>query len=191
MLSKQDTEFLQVLGKELAHQDAIGIDCQAFPQYWGIMDYEYVYAEPGDEDRIRIVDYNEGAPKTYKVMEYAKHLLANKHLDDFLTQRLEDAIETDLEGVESECEVIEVVNELGENDVWVEYERENSFIASDALFLTKVDAIEHLKHNRHGYKSKKAHVYAMTALRSPRYERLLKILANTDWGEYYDVCNNK
>lgn len=47
------------------------------------------------------------------------------------------------------------------------------------MFLTKKDAQEHLKFNKHHYNGS-AHTYAMTAFRSPSYSRLLGILTNPD-----------
>lgn len=45
----------------------------------------------------------------------------------------------------------------------------------DTMFLTRKDAEDHLKKNAHNY-DKTAHTYCMTAVRSPRVEKLIKLL---------------
>lgn len=52
-------------------------------------------------------------------------------------------------------------------------------IYPDTLFLTHKAAEDHLRRYHYNY-DKDAHAYAMTAVRSPEYETLLKIIQNVD-----------
>lgn len=54
------------------------------------------------------------------------------------------------------------------------------------MFLTKAEAKRHIRLNKHHYTSE-AHTYAMTALRAPKVERLLKILETFDWDSIKDT----
>ena len=55
-------------------------------------------------------------------------------------------------------------------------------IYENTMFLTQIDAENHLKSNDYHY-SEDAHTYAMTAWRSPRVEKLIKILSTVNFKE--------
>lgn len=57
--------------------------------------------------------------------------------------------------------------------------RSERVVVEETLFLTKREAEEHIRLNRHHYN--KPFTYVQTAWRSPQYERLLGILAEIDW----------
>ena len=61
----------------------------------------------------------------------------------------------------------------------VSYFRDICEVVDEAVFLTKKACTEHIKKNAHNYND--PHTYVMTAFRCPEYERLLKILKETDW----------
>ena len=61
----------------------------------------------------------------------------------------------------------------------VSYFRDIYEVVDEAVFLTKKACMEHIKKNAHNYND--PHTYVMTAFRCPEYERLLKILKETDW----------
>ncbi|MGA4461972.1 hypothetical protein ACPA2L_04485 [Bacillus bombysepticus] len=111
------------------------------------------------------------------------------NLKEFLEEYYEDEIEEDKD-------LQELINNENESfyDLW-EYVEENlndsgyfnkvfmkkeDFIVPNTMFLTKEEAKRHLELNKRHY-TKKAHTYAMTALRAPKVERLLKILETFDW----------
>ena len=60
------------------------------------------------------------------------------------------------------------------------YEERVAFIVLNIFFLTKREAIEHIKANHYHY-TDKVHTYGMTAWRSPQVERLFKILEEVEW----------
>ena len=80
------------------------------------------------------------------------------------------------------CEIsaIEWIQKFYSEDAELVPVREEHFIHPNTMFLTKNEAKLHIKTNRHNY-SPRAHTYAMTALRAPKVERLLKILEAFDW----------
>lgn len=53
--------------------------------------------------------------------------------------------------------------------------------AEGTFFLTLRDAQEHIRANYYHYRN--PHTYAMTAFRSPSFEKLLGILQTVDWDE--------
>lgn len=53
--------------------------------------------------------------------------------------------------------------------------------AEGTFFLTLRDAQEHIRLNHYHYKN--PHTYAMTAFRSPSFEKLLGILQTVNWDE--------
>lgn len=53
--------------------------------------------------------------------------------------------------------------------------------ADGTFFLTLKDAQEHIRDNYYHYRD--PHTYAMTAFRSPSFEKLLGILQTVDWDE--------
>ena len=54
-------------------------------------------------------------------------------------------------------------------------------IKEDTMFLTRADCDKHIKENSHHYNN--PYSYSMTAWRSPKVERLFKILLETNWNE--------
>lgn len=60
---------------------------------------------------------------------------------------------------------------------WIAREHD---VVTSALFLTHKDCEEHLESYGYNYEPD-AHAYAMTAIRSPRYEKLLEIIRSVDW----------
>lgn len=70
------------------------------------------------------------------------------------------------------------------------YAKEIPYIYPDTLFITHVDAQNHLR--RYGYNyDAHAHAYAMTATRSERFNRLLHILRITDWTSLQNLTANQ
>lgn len=196
MLSKQDTEFLQALGEELAHQNAIGIDCQAFPQYWGIMDYRRVPANE-DYDNCKEMYYHSDGDfvefETYGELKEFIECHEYPYAHEYLKQSEVAELKRLLSGEKIEMQELWgfVINYMNDNGFYDSCPmKEESFLRKGSMFITKYDALDHLKNYRYNY-SERAHTYAMTAFRSPKYERLLKILANTDWSALFNENNPK
>lgn len=62
----------------------------------------------------------------------------------------------------------------------ISYEKQISRVVPDTLFLTHQDCEDHLRKYGYNYEPN-AHAYAMTAIRSPRFEKLIKMLQTIDW----------
>lgn len=167
-----DIQFLKDLQTELKTQEQ---DSQADPRFWVIMDHEYQITEEGYHDRVSVFDQD--VCESYEVEEYAKRLLEDGELSEDETSNLNSIINGD--EYSKEEDLIDWIKDNCEN-ASIFYEKEVSVIKQNTMFLTKQEAKNHLKANSHHYSSK-AHIYAMTAWRAPKVERLMRILENFDW----------
>jgi hypothetical protein len=175
----EEIKFSKELQEELNTQDTV---FHAAPRYWGIINYRTV---PAHEDyNATRIDYihNDGDHTVFDDTRELKEFLTDFHLED-------------LEGVEAEeLKVLLEDSDTHFDDLW-EFVEENlnedgffnkvpvmeeEFVVPSAMFLTKAEAERHLELNHYHYSSK-AHIYAMTAWRAPKVERLLKILETFDW----------
>jgi hypothetical protein len=69
---------------------------------------------------------------------------------------------------------------LLELEVRVIYYSELDVTVDNCMFLTQIDAENHLRANDHHY-HEEARTYCMHGWRNPRFERLIKILSKTDF----------
>jgi len=170
---KENIMFLKELQEELKTQDR---DYQASPRFWTIGDYEMEACPEGCQDT-----YYVGVPER----EYYGDL------DEFLDEIKEDLEEPEdqeypddskEEFAEIECEVsaLDWIERYCDKDAYLIPVRERHIIHPNTMFITKQEAMEHLKANHYHY-SPRAHTYAMTAWRAPKVERLLKMLETLDW----------
>jgi len=171
-MKNKDVQFLKELQDELRTQENDG---QAAPRFWVIMDYEWQVTAEGYHDRVMICDPEIG--ETLEAKEYVSWVFDN--LSDLaLTEKDIKTLKEDVSsGKYSEADII-----AWAEDRWCDvfYEKSVPVIQPNTMFLTKQEAKYHLEANSHHY-SDKAHTYAMTALRAPKVERLLKILETFDW----------
>lgn len=174
----EDLAFLKELQKQMQYESKNDNDGQASPCFWVIWDYRNV---PGNE-KCDIGEfehfYNDG---NHVPLESFDALVT------FLGEHFKHEMETDEE-------LQELVEEQSFDDLWSyveEYLNENGyfsrvfmkeedFIVPDTMFITKEEAKSHLRQNAKHYTAK-AHTYAMTAWRSPKVERLIRILSDFDW----------
>ena len=63
------------------------------------------------------------------------------------------------------------------DQIYCTYMVSHPYVVPDTMFLTRKDADDHLKANRHHY-TQHATSYAMTGWRSPRYEHLIQCEAD-------------
>jgi len=172
-----DIQFLKEFQTELNNQDN---DCQASPRFWVIKDYRTV---PGHEDYDNGYNehfYNDGDQVIFRNFIDLKEFIEEYHEDEINEdEELKELLNDENESFYELWEYIEDnLNEDGFfNKVFV---KEEGFIVPNTMFLTKEEAKLHLKLNHYHY-TPKAHTYAMTAWRSPKVERLLKILETFDW----------
>lgn len=168
-LPSEDAEFLANLRHELLTQPTDG-NCD--PRFWGVIEEKLEWG------------YDEECGEGWGVWDSDNYCDVGE-LDDL--QSVIDEL-TDPHGYEYEqeefadCDDIEEVldraNDLG-GRFSLNYYRRHHVVSEDHLFLTKKACREYI--DRYGYNHKNPHTYVMTADRCPEYERLLKILKETEW----------
>ncbi|NUJ16792.1 hypothetical protein FKN04_09320 [Bacillus glycinifermentans] len=168
----KDIQFLKELQEELRTQDT---DCQAAPRFWALMDYRWRETTEGEHERVSI--YSSDEAECYELSEYVEDILDDKY-NMYAEEMLEELRE--LYDLDDESEMLEWIAQNVNDETFPIFEIEESFIVPNTMFLTKKEAKEHIKRNRHHY-TKKVHTYAMTAWRAPKVERLMKILETFDW----------
>lgn len=191
-LSNDDIKFLKELQKEINTEDNGGT---ANPRYWVIRQPERVYhVDKDDADYYVFVDEYDRDELT---LEDLKDKLEDLRDDNLRSVKVKDGVLTfeyfeewfkELEKFEinydnydiHDREGIDKVLELLEFDVSVVYYKEIDVTVDNCMFLTQIDAENHLRANDHHY-HEKARTYCMHGWRNPRFERLIKILSKTDF----------
>lgn len=175
---KDDIKFLKELQNELKTQET---DCQASPKFWVVGDYRMVPCPEGFEDEYYInapnEDYHDEADAFLEAIK-------EKEFDNF-----PDEVIFEFKNIQDELDAIEWVRENYDEDATLIPVVEEHFIHKNTMFLTKESAKRHIELNRHHYSSR-VHTYAMTAWRSPKVERLLRLLETFDWdrlAEHYKI----
>lgn len=190
-LSNDDIKFLKELQKELNTEDNVGT---ASPRYWVIRqperichvdrdaadyymfvddDYEELtleelknYLEDVYDDNLKNVDIKDGVLTFEYLNEFSEEI--ERYTIDFNNLPLESSYSVDK------------VLELLELEVDVVYYKEVDATVDNCMFLTQIDAENHLRANDYHY-HEKARTYCMCGWRSPRFERLINILSKTDF----------
>ena len=190
-LSNDDIKFLKELQKELNTEDNVGT---ASPRYWVIRQPERIYHVDKDEaDYFMFIDddYQEltlEELKNYledvyddnlKSVDIKDGVLTFEYLDEFSEEIEKYTIDFYNSSLESSYSVDKVL-ELLELEVNVVYYKEIDATVDNCMFLTQIDAENHLRANDYHY-HEKARTYCMCGWRSPRFERLVNILSKTDF----------
>lgn len=190
-LSNDDIKFLKELQKELNTEDNVGT---ASPRYWVIRQPERIYHVDKDEaDYFMFIDddYQEltlEELKNYledvyddnlKSVDIKDGVLTFEYLDEFSEEIEKYTIDFYNSSLESSYSVDKVL-ELLELEVNVVYYKEIDATVDNCMFLTQIDAENHLRANDYHY-HEKARTYCMCGWRSPRFERLINILSKTDF----------
>lgn len=160
--------FLKELQKELRNQPH---DCQASPRFWVIRDYQDFPCEEGYQDKTE-VNWPDG-DFVGDFEELKEDVLG----DDY---DLSEEAKEDLDNLASAQDAVDWIYKHFQNHSYIVYVQTRPFIIANTLFLTKKEAIQHIKANSHHYTSR-VHTYAMTAWRSPEVEKLWNILEFFDW----------
>ena len=173
-MKKSDAEFMTKLKHELLTQPT---DMQAAPRHWGIIEEKKIFGmHPDAADDWRVFDCSSCC------------VVGNENdLESVVAEfvdpdgyNLGDEEEFDCLDVD---EVVERANELmdstGSVTFEVQYYRTKYIVNPDHVFLTKKACLEHIE--KYGYNYSEPKPYALTAYRCPEYERLLKIITETDW----------
>lgn len=124
------------------------------------------YLEDVYDDNLKNVDIKDGVLTFEYLNEFSEEI--ERYTIDFNNLPLESSYSVDK------------VLELLELEVDVVYYKEVDATVDNCMFLTQIDAENHLRANDYHY-HEKARTYCMCGWRSPRFERLIKILSKTDF----------
>ena len=177
-LSNNDIKFLKELQKELNTEDNAGT---ASPRYWVIRQPERIYhVDKDDADYYVFIDEYDRDELT---LEDLKDKLENLGDDNLKSVKVKDGVLTfeyfdnyDIYDREGRDKILELL----EFDVSIIYYKEIDVTVDNCMFLTQIDAENHLRANDYHY-HEKARTYCMCGWRNPRFERLIKILSKTDF----------
>ena len=188
-LSNDDVKFLKELQKEINTEDNGGT---ANPRYWVIRQPERIYHLDEDEaDYYMFLDEYDHQELT---LEDLKEKLEDLNDDNLKSIEIKDGALT-FEYFDEWLEEVEKykvdydncyrdglikISELLELEVRVIYYSEIDVTADNCMFLTQIDAENHLKANDYHY-HEEARTYCMHGWRNPRFERLINILSKTDF----------
>lgn len=181
-LTVDDAMFLAKLQKELNTQDTMG---NADPRFWVIVQCRETPTDEDHSDYVVAVD-EDGDTVARNLQQLVRWIEDNNlegarscvHYHGGATATLDDGRE--ISG-SSLIKLVDNLNDAGIDGVtWQYVAAEKSHVVQDTLFLTHADCQEHLEQYSYNYQYD-AHAYAMTAIRSPRFERLIKLLQEIDW----------
>lgn len=188
-LSNDDIKFLKELQKELNTEDNVGI---ANPRYWVIRQPEriyhldedeadyYVFIDECDKYELTLEDLKDKleflCDDNLKSVEVKDGVLTFEYFDEWLEEVEEYKVDYDNYYTDGKDKILELL----ESDVSVAYYKEVDATVDNCMFLTQIDAENHLRANDYHY-HEKARTYCMCGWRSPRFERLINILSKTDF----------
>lgn len=188
-LSNDDIKFLKELQKELNTEDNVGT---ASPRYWVIRQPEriyhleedeadyYVFIDECDKYELTLEDLKDKleflCDDNLKSVEVKDGVLTFEYFDEWLEEVEKYKVDYDNCYTDGRDKILELL----ESDVSVVYYKEVDETVDNCMFLTQIDAENHLRANDYHY-HEKARTYCMCGWRSPRFERLINILSRTDF----------
>lgn len=183
-LTAGDLMFLAELQRVLNTQDSMG---NAAPRFWVIAQNEERPVPEGLADCAVVMD-GDGDTVARTLEEFARWLddgntdavTGCAYFNKSVKIRFSDGETAGAYGLEDAVEAVLEHGGEGIRVVWVEKRLK---VIPDTLFLAHEDCEKHLENYGYNY-APDAHAYAMTAVRSPRFERLLKIIQETDWSAF-------
>lgn len=188
-LSNDDIKFLKELQKEINTEYTGGT---ANPRYWVIRQPERIYhVDEDDADCFEYIDERDRHELTLEDLKDKLEFLCDDNLksveikDGVLTFEYFEAWLEDIEEYKVDYDNFnrdgrDKILELLEFDVSVVYYKEVDVTVDNCMFLTQIDAENHLRANDYHY-HEEARTYCMHGWRNPRFERLIKILSKTDF----------
>lgn len=188
-LSNEDIKFLKELQKEINTEYTGGT---ANPRYWVIRQPERIYhVDEDDADCFEYIDERDRHELTLEDLKDKLEFLCDDNLksveikDGVLTFEYFEAWLEDVEEYKVDYDNFnrdgrDKILELLEFDVSVVYYKEVDVTVDNCMFLTQIDAENHLRANDYHY-HEEARTYCMHGWRNPRFERLINILSNTDF----------
>ena len=188
-LSNDDIKFLKELQKEINTEYTGGT---ANPRYWVIRQPERIYhVDEDDADCFEYIDERDRHELTLedlkdkleylcddnlKSVEVKNGVLTFEYFERWLEEVEEYKVDYDIYNRDGRDRILELL----EFDVTVVYYKEVDVTVDNCMFLTQIDAENHLRANDYHY-HEKARTYCMCGWRSPRFERLINILSKTDF----------
>lgn len=188
-LSKDDIKFLKELQKEINTEYTGGT---ANPRYWVIRQPERIYHVDEDEaDYFEFIDERNRHELTLEDLKDRLEFLCDDNLKsvevkdgvltfEYFEEWLEDVEEYKVDYNNYNRDGRDKILELLEFDVTVIYYSEIDVTVDNCMFLTQIDAENHLRANDYHY-HEEARTYCMCGWRNPRFERLINILSKTDF----------
>lgn len=193
-ITKEDITFLKDLQKELNTEDTVGT---ASPRFWVIKQPERVYHIDKDEaeyyrfldidghDELTLEDLKERledlSDENLKDIKIENNQLMFKYYDEDFEEEEEYTVDFNNNYFSSDS-MIEKILELLNDEVIVIYYNEIDATVPNCVFLTQIDAENHLRANDYHY-HEDARTYCMCGWRSPRFEKLISILSKTDFDD--------
>ena len=188
-LSNEDIKFLKELQKEINTEYTGGT---ANPRYWVIRQPERIYHVDEDEaDYFEFIDERNRHELTLEDLKDRLEFLCDDNLKsvevkdgvltfEYFEEWLEDVEEYKVDYNNYNRDGRDKILELLEFDVTVIYYSEIDVTVDNCMFLTQIDAENHLRANDYHY-HEEARTYCMCGWRNPRFERLINILSKTDF----------
>ena len=188
-LSNDDIKFLKELQKELNTEDNVGT---ATPRYWVIRQPERIYhLDEAEADYYMFIDECDKYELTLEDLKDKLEYLCDDNLKsvevkdgvltfEYFDEWLEEVEQYKVDYDNCYRDGLIKISELLEFEVRVIYYSEIDVTADNCMFLTQIDAENHLRANDYHY-HEKARTYCMCGWRSPRFERLINILSKTDF----------
>lgn len=173
--AKEAQQFFLQLQRDL-QADRAAEKNNADPLYYGIHDYKEVVTADGYGDRYGY--YDPEAAEQLTEQEAIRRLPLDT-IDSLIESKALSKNPPDGYTIQYTADVHDAIRE--DTDILILELQNIGYIREDALFLTRTDAKTHLACNGHNYTTD-ATDYAMTAIRSPRYAQLLRLLReDIDW----------
>lgn len=173
-MNKEDIEFLKDLQREIKTQDD---DCQADPRFWVVGETKRQWGiSPDFAEGSALIDGDEGGAVAESIEEAIKYIQENN--EDYFDNKFSDE---DFEYIFDIDELVTLLELKGFDTYSCNYYRDEHTVVEDTFFLTKRACKQHIKLNDYHYN--KPHTYAMTAWRSPEYERFIAIFKSMNLDE--------
>lgn len=186
-LTAEDIDFLAKLQTTLNTQDTMG---NADPRFWVIRQTERIPCAEDEADSCRVVfDDEPVAGDMFDFIGHLKSRFENKikaimaHPDaGTRIQFLDNDGRVETEQIcQNIQDILDALENAGLSDGYeVYWEKHVPANVQDTLFLTHQDCEAHLRAYSYNYEPD-AHAFAMTAVRSPRFEQLIRLLQTVDW----------
>lgn len=188
-LTKEDEWFLVRLRHELRRQNN---DSTADPVYWQVQQEEKIDSSDGQAYGYQIVWHDGDFVEFDTVEEIIEYLNDQDHDDESVDELVEELNGLDNDDLDEAISCIQF-SSIDNKDEWDIYAyKKEQVIKNGPIFLTKEEAKQHIRNNRHHYNDT-VHTWGAYAWRSPSFEALItllksdKIIASSLLTELYEL----